>query len=100
MTSKQVAIGYIRRDVSGISQNWDEIQIRSLASRLRYDLAKTIVFEAGTNAPIAKLMNAVWAANAAAVIVPSVWHFGPTVPAELVTLADVITVRPRHTYTR
>ncbi|WP_028477303.1 hypothetical protein [Nocardia sp. CNY236] len=98
--TKPKALGYLRRDVSGISQGWHEIQIRSLAARLGYNLAKTIAFGPRTDSPITRLMNAVWAADAAAVIVPSLWHFDSHLPVELVKLADVITVHPETTYAR
>ncbi|WP_028479747.1 hypothetical protein [Nocardia sp. CNY236] len=100
MPVKPTALGYLRRDISGISQDWHEIQIRSLAKRLGYDLAKTIVFGPRTDAPVIRLMNAVWAVEAAAVVVPSLWHFDSHVPYELVELADVITVTPQRTYQR
>ncbi|WP_328411738.1 hypothetical protein [Nocardia sp. NBC_00403] len=41
---KPTAIGYLRSDISGTAQNWDEIRMRSLAKRYGYDLAKNIVF--------------------------------------------------------
>ncbi|WP_028477877.1 hypothetical protein [Nocardia sp. CNY236] len=100
MTTKPTAIGYLRRDVSGIRQDWHEIQMRSLAKLFGYDLAKTVVFTENTTARIVRLMTVVWRVDAAAVIVPSVEHFGAEVPVELVKLADVITVAPRRTYQR
>ncbi|MFR9752194.1 hypothetical protein ACL02S_14325 [Nocardia sp. 004] len=100
MRSRPTALGYLRRDVSGISQTWHETQIRSLAKRLGYDLAKTVVFGPWTDNPVVQLMNQVWDADAKAVLVPGVEHFGTEVPAELVKLADVITVTPEVTYAR
>ncbi|WP_028477492.1 hypothetical protein [Nocardia sp. CNY236] len=97
---KPTAIGYLRRDVSGIRQDWHEIQMRSLAKLFGYDLAKTVVFTANTTSATVRLMTVVWRVDAAAVIVPSVEHFGVEVPVELVQLADVITVAPPHTYQR
>ncbi|WP_028478243.1 hypothetical protein [Nocardia sp. CNY236] len=97
---KPTAIGYLRRDISGISQPWHEIQIRSLAKRLGYNLAKTIVFTANTGAPIPLLIDAVEAAGAEAVFVPNLWHFDSHLPAELVKSADVITLTPPRLYQR
>lgn len=97
---KPAAIGYLRRDVSGISQGWHEMQIRSLARCLGYDLSKTIVFGPGTADPVTQLIVAARKTEAEAVFVPSLWHLGDHVPSALVDVADVITVIPRYTYSR
>lgn len=96
-----VALGYLRKDVSRQQQRWDEAQIRSLAKRLGYNLCKTIVSSERTDAPIQLLMAVVAQLDAEAVIVPGADHFDDrTVPAELVEITDVITVKPEHTYAR
>ncbi|WP_028479541.1 hypothetical protein [Nocardia sp. CNY236] len=100
MTTKPTAIGYLRRDISGISQNWHETQIRSLAQRLGYTLSKTIVFGPRTHDPIARLITAARNAAARAVITPCLWHFSSHLPAELIAECDLITITPHHTYTR
>ncbi|MGQ4597359.1 hypothetical protein [Nocardia sp. R6R-6] len=100
MRARPTAIGYLRRDISGISQTWDEIQIRSLAKRLGYELAKTVVFRAETDSPLSRLLNVVRRVDVDAVIVPGVRHFGGEVPTGLVAVADVITVSPERTYAR
>ncbi|MCU1645190.1 MAG: hypothetical protein JWN03_5465 [Nocardia sp.] len=95
------AVGYLRRDVSGIRQNWDETQVRSRAKRLGYDLAKIVVFGPDTDAPVERLINVVRRVDADAVIVPSATHFdGAEIPAPLVKVAEVITVDPERTYAR
>ncbi|WP_406266037.1 hypothetical protein OH799_19470 [Nocardia sp. NBC_00881] len=103
MTSKPGAIGYVRCDISGVRQKWDEMQIRSTAKRLGYDLRKTIVFNERTADPIYRLRVVVTRLGVDAVIAPSGHHFDPAwaaVPAELVAVADVITVSPEQTYAR
>ncbi|WP_051022214.1 hypothetical protein [Nocardia pneumoniae] len=100
MRPRPTAIGYLRRDVSGVSQTWDEIQIRSLAKRLGYELAKTVVFGPKTDCPLSRLLNVVRRIDVDAVIVPNSRHFGADVPAELVKVVDVITVQPENTYAR
>ncbi|RDI65831.1 hypothetical protein [Nocardia pseudobrasiliensis] len=86
------AIGYLRRDVAGSRQHWEEIQIRSLAKRLGYDLRKTIAFGAHTDNPAHRLRAIVNSLGVAAVIVPSLAHFdGGEIPAPL-RGATVITV--------
>ncbi|MEU7628676.1 hypothetical protein AB0C34_01640 [Nocardia sp. NPDC049220] len=103
MTSRPGAIGYVRCDISGVRQQWDEHQIRSVAKRLGYDLRKTIVFNERTADPIYRLRVVVTRLDVDAVIVPSGHHFDPSwavVPAELVAVADVITVTPEQTYAR
>lgn len=100
MRSRPTAIGYLRRDVSGVSQTWDEIQIRSVANRLGYELAKTVVFGPETDSPLSRLLNVVRRADVDAVIVPGVQHFGGEIPSELVEIVDVVTVRPEKTDAR
>ncbi|MFC9475572.1 hypothetical protein ACFTS5_25580 [Nocardia sp. NPDC056952] len=97
---KAIAIGYLRSDISGPAQNWDEIRIRSLAKRYGYDLAKTIVFSGGTQNPISQLIDVARRAEAEAVITPRRDHFGLEVPERLVRICDVITVDDQNTLSR
>ncbi|MCU1639905.1 MAG: hypothetical protein JWN03_180 [Nocardia sp.] len=95
------AIGYLRSDVSGARQVWDENQIRSLAKKFGYDLRKTIVFNATTDRPAHRLRVVVSRLGVDAVFVPSLAHFdGNEVPVEVVAVAAVITVSPQNTHTR
>ncbi|WP_433684230.1 hypothetical protein [Nocardia sp. CA-119907] len=88
----RTAIGYLRSDVSGTRQAWDEIQIRSLARRLGYTLAKTVTCNGRMDDPIARLINTVRTTAADAVITPDVTHLGGTIPAALDRAAAVITI--------
>ncbi|WP_405164982.1 hypothetical protein OG203_07670 [Nocardia sp. NBC_01499] len=75
--------------------------MRSLAKRLGYNLAKTVVFGAGTERPIDALLNVARRIAAEAVIVPSAAHFeGDTIPGDLLKVVDVITVMPEATHAR
>ncbi|WP_330184256.1 hypothetical protein OHB26_12030 [Nocardia sp. NBC_01503] len=94
------SIGYLRSDVSGVRQSWDEIRLRSTAARLGYTLAKTIVFGPYTDDPVQRLIDVVWSVDAEAVIVPSLDHLGGEVPATLLAVADTITVDPQETFSR
>ncbi len=99
--SRPGAIGYLRSDVSGARQSWDEGQIRSLATRLGYDLRKTVVFSANTDRPENRLRLIVDRLDVAAVVVPSIEHFeGRRIPDGLSAVADVVTISPECTYTR
>lgn len=100
MRFRPIAIGYVRREVSGISQAWDETQIRSLAQRRGYELTKTVVFGPATAQPERRLLNVIQRGAVDAVIVPSAEHLGGDVPAALTRLCDVITVFPENTYVR
>ncbi|AYF72851.1 hypothetical protein D7D52_02055 [Nocardia yunnanensis] len=101
MTSEPHAIGWLRSDISGERQQWDEARIRIMAHRLGYDLRKTVVFGPWTDRPVHRLRVLISRLALDAVIVPSVEHFdGGHVPAELVAVADVITVSPENTYAR
>jgi hypothetical protein len=97
---KPPAIGYLRSDVSGQRQQWDETQIRRLAKRFGYDLAKIVVFGAHTDDPTQRLINVVQSTSAEAVFVPSIAHLGGEVPAKLVAVTEVNTVSPEETYAR
>lgn len=99
--TKPIAIGYLRRDVSGTRQDWDETRIRSLAARFGYDLCKTLAFDSGTDRPVHRIKVAVSRTRAEAVFVPSADHFdGGEVPGELVQAADVVTVDTEETFAR
>ncbi|MFC8382139.1 hypothetical protein [Nocardia sp. NPDC057272] len=97
---KPVAIGYLRSDLSGSAQNWDEIRLRSLAKRFGYDLAKTIVFDARTQNPMSELIGIAQRTKAEAVFTPHRRHLGTDVPDLLVRTCDVITVDDQMTYAR
>ncbi|QUN16347.1 hypothetical protein [Nocardia seriolae] len=94
------AIVYLRSDVSGARQQWDEMQARSLGKRLGYTVAKTVVFGEHVEQPIQRLANVVRRMQADAVVVPSLEHLGGTVPDGLLRVVDVITVEPHDTYAR
>ncbi|MET8872925.1 hypothetical protein [Nocardia sp. NPDC004604] len=98
MRPKPTAIGYLRKDISGVSRDWDEIQIRSRAKRLGYDLAKTVTFSAETIDPEGRLVNVVQTLDVDAVIAPSLEHFGGQVPQQLVQQCELNTVNPQETY--
>ncbi|WP_405166297.1 hypothetical protein OG203_15135 [Nocardia sp. NBC_01499] len=99
--SKPVAIGYLRKDIAGIAQGWNETQIRNLAKRLGYNLTKTVVFGASTEHPLTDLIAAARRARADAVIVPNATHFDDNeIPCELTRVVDVVTVSPEQTYAR
>ncbi|WP_040837390.1 hypothetical protein [Nocardia brevicatena] len=98
--TKPKALGYLRKDKSGVHQQWDEAQIRALAQRFGYELCKTIVFGEFTEDPIGELVVSVQRNRAEAVFVPGLEHFDGIAPRSLVTVADVITVSPQHTYAR
>ncbi|MFE6861490.1 hypothetical protein [Nocardia sp. NPDC057668] len=101
MNSRPTAIGYLLSDVSGIQQAWDEAQIRSLAARLGYDLAKIVAFSKRTGNPIGLLKTQAALDNAEAVLTPSLRHFESGMPpTELVEQVDLITVDPHDTYAR
>lgn len=97
---KPRALGYLRKDKSGVRQRWDEEQIRSLADRFGYFLHKTVVFGLAVDDPVGELVCVVERADAEAVFVPSLEHFDGCVPRALVSVADVVTVVPRYTYAR
>ncbi|MEV6219609.1 hypothetical protein [Nocardia sp. NPDC051833] len=97
---RPIALGYLRSDLSGAAQNWDEIRIRSLAKRYGYNLAKTIVFTDRTADPLTTLIAIVRRIGAEAIFVPHRRHLGAELPPVLVGTCDVITVDDESTYAR
>ncbi|MGW5228338.1 hypothetical protein ACWEP5_25780 [Nocardia niigatensis] len=100
MRPQPSAIGFLRHDVSGAQQQWDEAQIQHLARRLGYDLCKTLIFGPETDRPFVRVRTLVSRLEADAVIVPSLAHFGGHIPEDIVQVADIITVSPENTYAR
>ncbi|WP_458687111.1 hypothetical protein [Nocardia tengchongensis] len=102
MRWKPTCLGYIRTDVSGLAQLWDQSQIRKLATRLGYDFADMVVYDPKFGRPpLARLRAQATRLDAEAVIVPGPEHFeGGEVPGTLVQQLDVITVSPEETYAR
>ncbi|MFF0543053.1 hypothetical protein ACWEVD_24655 [Nocardia thailandica] len=97
---KPPAIGYLRRDISGVTQPWDETQIRSLAEKLGYRFTKTVVFSERTTDPIGRLREVVATVGAEAVVVPNLAHLGGVLPAGLAADCEVVTVSPEVTHAR
>ncbi|WP_194829019.1 hypothetical protein [Nocardia sp. XZ_19_231] len=97
---KPIAIGYLRSDISGTAQDWDEIRIRSLARRYGYDLAKTIVFTPRTSDPITQLITIAHRTDAEAVFTPRMGHLGIDLPIALIRTCDVVTVDDENIYAR
>ncbi|MFE3058802.1 hypothetical protein [Nocardia sp. NPDC059239] len=102
MRYKPTCLGYLRTDVSGVAQLWDQSQIRKLATRLGYDFADMVVYDPRfVRPPLARLRAQATRLDAEAVIVPSPEHFeGAEIPGTLVQQLDVITVNPEQTYAR
>lgn len=100
MRAIPTAIGYLRTDVSGIRQTWDETQIRSLAGKLGYNYLKLVAFSNATLDPLERLATLARRLDVDAVVTPSLEHVGGQVPELVVAAADVITVSPQKSYAR
>lgn len=68
------AIAYLRTDISGNRQTWHEIQMRSLAKRLGYNLRLTVALSSMTDDPINEMLHAAEHKRAEAIFVPSAAH--------------------------
>ncbi|MEC3919746.1 hypothetical protein [Nocardia sp. CDC160] len=102
MRYKPTALEYLRTDVSGIGQQWDESEIRRLAQRYGYDFADMVTYDPNSGRPpLARLKAQATRLDAEAVFVPSLEHFedGES-PASLVQKLDIVTVHPEETYAR
>ncbi|MEC3916901.1 hypothetical protein [Nocardia sp. CDC160] len=101
MRYKATALGYLRTDVSGISQQWDESEIRRLATRYGYDFAGMVIYDPNSGRPpLARLKAQATRLDAEAVFVPSLEHFEGEAPGSLVQKLDVVTIHPEETYAR
>ncbi|MFI1914559.1 hypothetical protein [Nocardia sp. NPDC020380] len=102
MRYKPTALGYVNTAVSGISQQWDETEIRRLAQRYGYDLAEIVVYDPKSERPpLARLKAQATRLDAEAVFVPSLEHFEEgEAPGSLVQRLDVVTVHPESAYSR
>ncbi|MGW4720787.1 hypothetical protein [Nocardia sp. NPDC004260] len=94
------AIGYLRRDIRGASQQWDQANIRRLAHRLGYELIKTVTFTDTPDIVVHRLIDIVRDLDIDAVICHAPAHLGGDIPVELMQVADVITLNPHNTYSR
>lgn len=99
MPMKPPAIGYLRRDISGVAQPWDETQIRSLAERLGYRFTKTVAFSDRTTDPLGRLLAVVASTAAVAVVTPSLAHLDD-LPEAVLAACDIVTVTPEITHSR
>jgi hypothetical protein len=100
MRPTPTAIGYIRQDVSGISQAWDTAQIRKLATRFGYELADIVLVDCATPHLAETLCDIIREVDAEAVITPNLAHMDHQRPDEVLRACDVITVNPTNTYVR
>ncbi|MFJ4654670.1 hypothetical protein ACIP5Y_25645 [Nocardia sp. NPDC088792] len=102
MRYKPTALGYLRTDMSGTGQLWDESQVRKLAARLGYDFSGMILYDPRSGRPpLARLKAQATRLSAEAVVVPGPEHFeNGQIPGSLVRQLDVITVHPEETYAR
>ncbi|WP_306360525.1 hypothetical protein [Nocardia sp. CC227C] len=102
MRFRPTAIGYLRSDISGSRQAWDESRIRTTAALHGFDFAKLIVIDGRTPKPLlAGLKSTITRLAAEAVFVPNTQHFDTgTVPTDLLAVAAVITIDPPTTYPR
>ncbi|MBF6085305.1 hypothetical protein IU485_28450 [Nocardia cyriacigeorgica] len=83
------ALGYIRTDISGVRQRWEETQMRSLAKRLGYNLTKTVALSKATDDPVGLLLGQIARSKAEAVFVPALAHLAGD-HERVISRADVI----------
>ncbi len=96
-----IAVGYIRLDISGDSEEQHKVAIRELAAKWRYRIAWILLLDEYTDDPVDVLLQTVTKYTADAVFVPSARHFeGCMVPEILVDRCNVVTVADKQTYAR
>lgn len=94
------AIGYVRTDICGVGQVWDEAEMRCAADEQGYDLRKTIAFAGTTFDPIGRLADIAAELGVDAVFSPSFAHLGDVIPDRLIRVCAVVVVKPLIIYPR
>lgn len=90
------ALGYLRDDVSGQGWQQDEQAILALATRLGYDLVKTVRMNPDIHDPLHRLLIIVRRLDVAAVITPTLEHIGG--PGRICRVCSLITVTPEYNW--
>ncbi|WP_330232976.1 hypothetical protein OHA40_11135 [Nocardia sp. NBC_00508] len=88
------ALGYLRTDVSGPNWQQDEQAILALATRLGYDLVKTVRMNPEIHDPLSRLLIIVRRLDIAAVITPTLEHIGG--PGRVCRVCSLITIAPEY----
>ncbi|WP_051022132.1 hypothetical protein [Nocardia pneumoniae] len=88
------ALGYLRDDVSGQAWQRDEQAILSLATRLGYDLGRTVRMSPDIDDPMHRLLIVVRRLDIAAVITPTLEHIGG--PGRICRACSLITITPEY----
>ncbi|MFE3280946.1 hypothetical protein [Nocardia sp. NPDC059239] len=99
MTTR-AAIGYLRTDISGARQQWDESRISSVAGKLGYDLRKTVAWGLRVEEPMKRLRVQLSRLGLSTIVTPNLDHFDGKIPGAIREVADVITVSPEMKYMR
>ncbi|MFJ9367079.1 hypothetical protein ACIRRA_22020 [Nocardia sp. NPDC101769] len=94
------AIGYLRRDVSGVNWQRDEARIHAAADERRWTVILVVLADPiRQGAAINRLMNLAYAEGVDAVIVPGLAHFEHGDISALVKIADVVCADTGNRYT-
>jgi hypothetical protein len=93
------AIGFLRRDISGVDREVDEKAINDLAAAQGYRVDTVLNVGPDVPHPFSRILVAVSRIDADAVITPSPAHVADFTRALLV-VADLITVTPQQTLRR
>ncbi|MFC9659393.1 hypothetical protein ACFVJ5_04065 [Nocardia sp. NPDC127606] len=96
-TAVRTAIGYVRTDLAGPCRPQCESLIRTTAVDLGYQLLGTLVL---TATPLTRLQFLATELAVDVVLCPTFAHLEGRVPAELLTITDVIVIDPFITYCR
>ncbi|MGW5575485.1 hypothetical protein ACWEVD_30170 [Nocardia thailandica] len=94
----RTAIGYLRTDLAGTDRIRWEPRIRAAAKAIGYDLLGTLIFP--TAPPLERLRVLATELGVDAVLCPSFAHLDDRVPADLLTVTDLIVLDPPITYCR
>ncbi|MEU6580288.1 hypothetical protein [Nocardia sp. NPDC046763] len=94
------AIGYLRRDVSGVNWQRDEARIHAAADERNWTVILVVLADPiRQGAAINRLMNLAYAEGVDAVIAPSLAHFESGDISALVKIADVVCADTGNRYT-
>lgn len=96
----RTAIGYLRTDLAAPDLARWEPRIRATATTVGYDLLGTLMFPAAPAAVPNHLRLLVTELAVDAVLCPTFAHLDDQLPAELLTVTDLIILDPPITYCR
>ncbi|MEU0871668.1 hypothetical protein [Nocardia brasiliensis] len=94
----RAAVGFLRYGISGADRERHEAEIRSVATRLGYEVAAILYDACDRGALVSQIMVLAWNCESAAVIIPSDRHLERGEVDDLLAVGDVIIIESAKRY--